>query len=79
MSATNLNAEAFRAALSQADKPVLVDFDFNLEKCKEYIHLRNPKATVIPVCAKTGEGVFAGRKGQHTHMAGPCFRRQNQY
>ena len=26
MSATNLNAEAFRAALSQADKPVLVDF-----------------------------------------------------
>ena len=36
---------------------VLPYFDFNLEKCKEYIHLRNPKARVIPICAKTGEGV----------------------
>ena len=32
-------------------------FDFDLEKCKEYIHMRNPKATVIPICAKTGEGI----------------------
>lgn len=32
-------------------------FDFDLEKCKEYIHMRNPKAKVIPICAKTGEGV----------------------
>ena len=38
---------------------VLPYFDFDLEKCKEYIHMRNPKATVIPVCAKTGEGVEA--------------------
>ena len=36
---------------------VLPYFDFDLEKCKEYIHMRNPKATVIPICAKTGEGV----------------------
>lgn len=36
---------------------VLQYFDFDLEKCKEYIHLRNPKATVIPISAKTGEGV----------------------
>ena len=36
---------------------VLPYFDFDMEKCKEYIHMRNPKATVIPVCAKTGEGV----------------------
>ena len=36
---------------------VMPYFDFDLEKCKEYIHLRNPKATVIPICAKTGEGV----------------------
>ena len=36
---------------------VMPYFDFDLEKCKEYIHMRNPKATVIPVCAKTGEGV----------------------
>ena len=32
-------------------------FDFDLEKCKEYIHMRNPKAKVIPICAKTGEGI----------------------
>jgi len=38
---------------------VLPYFDFDLEKCKEYIHMRNPKATVIPICAKTGEGVDA--------------------
>ena len=38
---------------------VLPYFDFDLEKCTEYIHMRNPKATVIPVCAKTGEGIDA--------------------
>ncbi|MBQ1912782.1 MAG: hydrogenase nickel incorporation protein HypB [Bacteroidales bacterium] len=38
---------------------VLPYFDFDLEKCKEYVHLRNPKAQVIPICAKTGEGVDA--------------------
>ena len=38
---------------------VLPYFDFDLEKCKEYIHMRNPKAQVIPICAKTGEGVDA--------------------
>ena len=36
---------------------VMPYFDFNLEKCKEYIHMRNPKAKVIPICAKTGEGI----------------------
>lgn len=36
---------------------VMPYFDFDLEKCKEYIHMRNPKATIIPVCAKTGEGI----------------------
>lgn len=38
---------------------VMPYFDFDLEKCKEYIHMRNPKATIIPICAKTGEGVDA--------------------
>ena len=38
---------------------VMPYFDFDLEKCKQYIHMRNPKAQVIPVCAKTGEGVDA--------------------
>ena len=36
---------------------VMPYFDFDLEKCKEYIRMRNPKATIIPVCAKTGEGI----------------------
>ena len=36
---------------------VLPYFDFDLEKCKEYVHMRNREATVIPICAKTGEGV----------------------
>ena len=36
---------------------VMPYFDFDLEKCKEYIHMRNPKATIIPICAKTGEGI----------------------
>ena len=36
---------------------VMPYFDFDLDKCKEYIHMRNQKATVIPICAKTGEGV----------------------
>ena len=38
---------------------VLPYFDFDLEKCTEYVHMRNPKAEVIPICAKTGEGVEA--------------------
>lgn len=38
---------------------VLPYFDFDLDKCREYIKMRNPKAVVLPVCAKTGEGVDA--------------------
>lgn len=36
---------------------VLPYFDFDLEKCKEYVHKRNPNARIIPICAKTGEGM----------------------
>lgn len=36
---------------------VLPYFDFDMEKCREYIHMRNPKAKVIPICARTGEGI----------------------
>ncbi len=32
-------------------------FDFDMEKCREYIRMRNPEAEVIPICARTGEGV----------------------
>ena len=38
---------------------VLPYFDFDMEKCAEYIHLRNPKAKIFPISAKTGEGVDA--------------------
>ena len=36
---------------------VMSYFDFDLDKCKEYIAMRNPNAKVIPICARTGEGV----------------------
>ena len=36
---------------------VLPYFDFDMEACKQYILQRNPKATIIPICARTGEGV----------------------
>lgn len=32
-------------------------FDFDIDKCREYIAMRNPKAVVLPVCAKTGDGM----------------------
>ena len=32
-------------------------FDFDLDKCIQYIKMRNPDAEIIPICAKTGEGV----------------------
>ena len=38
---------------------VLPYFDFDLEKCKANVHKRNPKAQIIPICAKTGEGLDA--------------------
>lgn len=34
-------------------------FDFDFEKCTEYIRMRNPKAVIFPVSAKTGEGIEA--------------------
>lgn len=32
-------------------------FDFDLDKCIQYIKMRNPNAEIIPICAKTGQGV----------------------
>ena len=34
-------------------------FDFDFEKCTEYIRMRNPKAKIFPISAKTGEGIDA--------------------
>ena len=36
---------------------VLPYFNFDLEKCTEYVKMRNPGARVIPICAATGEGM----------------------
>ncbi len=36
---------------------VMPYFDFDIDKCREYVAMRNPNARVIPICAKTGEGV----------------------
>lgn len=36
---------------------VLPYFDFDIEKCRENIRMRNSSAKVIPVCARTGEGI----------------------
>ncbi len=36
---------------------VIPYFDFDMDKCREYILSRNPKAKIIPICAKTGEGI----------------------
>ena len=36
---------------------VLPYFDFDMEACKKNIWMRNPNAKIIPICAKTGEGV----------------------
>lgn len=36
---------------------VLPYFDFDMEACRENIRKRNPKARIIPVCARTGEGI----------------------
>ena len=34
-------------------------FDFDFEKCTEYIRMRNPNAKIFPISAKTGEGMEA--------------------
>lgn len=36
---------------------VLPYFDFDMEACKKYIWMRNPNAKIIPICARTGEGM----------------------
>lgn len=38
---------------------VMPYFDFDLEKCTEYIHMRNPNARIFPISARTGQGVEA--------------------
>ena len=36
---------------------VLPYFDFDMAKCEEYVRRQNPNMKIIPICARTGEGV----------------------
>lgn len=36
---------------------VLPYFDFDMEKCRKNILMRNPDAKIISICARTGEGI----------------------
>lgn len=36
---------------------VMPYFDFDMEACKKYILMRNPNAKIIPISARTGEGI----------------------
>ena len=36
---------------------VLPYFDFNLEACEKYVHRLNPNMKIIPISARTGEGI----------------------
>ena len=36
---------------------VMPYFDFDMDKVKEFAHMRNPKLKIFPISAKTGEGV----------------------
>ncbi|BDF33760.1 hydrogenase accessory protein HypB [Lachnospiraceae bacterium] len=38
---------------------VLPYFDFDMDTCRRNILMRNPNARIIPVCARTGEGIDA--------------------
>ena len=36
---------------------VMPYFDFDLDKCREYVKKLNPNITIIPISARTGEGI----------------------
>lgn len=36
---------------------VMEYFDFDLDKCAEYVNRRNPNADIIPISAKNGDGI----------------------
>ena len=38
---------------------VLPCFNFDLDKVREFAHMRNPNLKIFPISAKTGEGVDA--------------------
>lgn len=47
---------------------VLPYFDFDMEACKKYIWMRNPNAKIIPICARTGEGMNEWTEWLHAQV-----------
>ena len=56
----------FLQKVQKMDVPVIVlinkidvmpYFNFDMDACREYILMRNPNAKIIPICARTGEGM----------------------
>lgn len=47
---------------------VMPYFDFDLSLCEEYVHRLNPKAKIIPISAKTGEGIEEFAKWLRTEV-----------
>ena len=63
---------------------VLPYFDFDMDKCREYIAMRNPNAKVIPICAKTGEGIadckaMQTKQNMHRAIKGASHERTDRF
>ena len=53
-------AEMLRTRADEARCPVqtwLMPVVDDMDRCIRNIHMRNPNAIIIPICAKTGEGI----------------------
>ena len=48
---------------------VMPYFDFDLDKCREYVRKLNPNITIIPISARTGEGIDEWANWLRTQVA----------
>ena len=48
---------------------VMPYFDFDLDKCREYVKKLNPNITIIPISARTGEGIDEWANWLRTQVA----------
>jgi len=56
---------------------VMPYFDFDFERCKQNILMRNPNAQIIPVSAKTGDGIDMLADWLLKHIPCAVSKRQN--